>query len=334
MDDIAPGLLEEIRETFTKNLGSKRIQALYKAIHEGKATYADAEDYAYLVGDALSQAFGNHLSAAALPDGKMYFNIADRVIRPMLHEDHDLVADAAATVQQAMNRQAGIGLKAQTVAVNEDQIDGIVNTISAADNFDDVAWMLDDPVKLFSQMVVDESLKENVQFQGKAGLRPKIIRKSERKCCEWCQALAGEYDYPDVPADIYRRHENCRCIVEYDPGSGKRQNAHTKQWTDSEESDIMIKRQVSGLRVGRTTVQDVSDHAVQRIRERNVTMDAVRNAIEHPLKTSEVKYDELNRPSVTLTGEKATVSINPKTGTITTVHPTHTKTARKLLGRK
>lgn len=240
VEDVAPGLLEKIRETFNRNIkSSKKIQSIYKLIQEGTATYAEAEEYAYLVGDALSQAFGNHLTAAALPDGKMYFNIADRVIRPMLHEDHDLVADAAATVQQALNQQAGIGLKAQTVAVNEDQIDGIINTVSAADNFGDVAWMLGDPVKLFSQMVVDATLKENVRFQGKAGLRPKIIRKAEWKCCEWCRSLAGEYDYPDVPDDIYRRHENCRCIVEYDAGSGKRQNVHTKLWTSPEETAMI-----------------------------------------------------------------------------------------------
>jgi len=248
VEDIAPGLLEDIRETFTQKINSsKQIAALHEAIQNGTATYAEAEDYAYLVGDALSQAFGKHLSSAVLPDGKMYFNIADRVLRPMLHEDHSMVADAAATVQQSLNQQAGIGLKAQTVAVNEDQIDGIINTVSAADNFDDVAWMLGDPVKLFSQMVVDATLKENVRFQGKTGLRPKIIRKAEWKCCEWCRSLAGEYDYPDVPDDIYRRHGNCRCTVDYDPGSGKRQNVHTKKWTSAGEGDIIEERKKFNL---------------------------------------------------------------------------------------
>lgn len=249
MEDIAPELLEKIRQSFEEMLEkSKPIQTLYQAIVAGTATYSDAEEYAYLVGEALSQAFGKHLSSAVLPDGKMYFNIADRVLRPMLEADHEMVANAAAAVQQVLNRTAGIGLKPQTVAVNQDRIDGIINRISSADSFDDVAWVLGTPVVLFSQNVVDETLRRNVVFQGKAGLTPKIIRKAERKCCEWCRSLAGEYDYPNVPDDIYRRHENCRCTVEYDPADGKRrrQNVYTKKWTDEAPYDTLEARRNAG----------------------------------------------------------------------------------------
>ena len=334
MEDIAPELLELLRKRFSGKISvNPKIRALYKRIQEGSATYVDAEEYAYLIGQALSQTFAENLSSAVLPDGRMYYNIADRVLRPLLEEDHTLVSDAAAMVQTASNQKANIGIKAQTVAVNSDRIDGIINKVSNAEVFDDVAWVLDEPVKNFSMNVVDETLRANVEFQGKAGLRPKIIRKAERKCCDWCSQLAGEYDYP-VDREVYRRHERCRCTVEYDPGDGRRQNVHTKSWTDPEESDKILKRQVVGLRAGKTDVQDISTHALQRIQERNVTMDAVRDAIQNPLDTSQVKYDGAGRPSITITGRKATVSINPDTGVIATVYPTHTKTAKKLLERK
>lgn len=230
MEDIAPELLEQLRTRFSEKISvNPKIRALYKRIQSGDANYADAEEYAYLVGEALSQTFRELLSSDVLPDGRMYYNIADRVIRPLLEEDHSLIADAARTVQTALNEKAGIGIKAQSVVVNTDRIDGIINKISSAENFNDIAWILDEPVKNFSMNVVDEILRANVDFQGCAGLRPRIIRKAERKCCEWCSQLAGEYDYP-VDREVYRRHERCRCTVEYDPGSGKRQNAHTKQW--------------------------------------------------------------------------------------------------------
>lgn len=231
MEDIAPSLLDAIRKSFAEIIGgSTKIEELYQLIHGGGATYADVEEYAYYVGEALSQAFGRHLSSSALPDGRMYFNIADRVLRPLLEEDHSMVADAALQVQTSLNRAAGIGIKAQTVPVNDDRIYGIVNKVANAENFDDIAWMLDEPVKNFSQAVVDDTLKANFNFQGKSGLRPRIIRKAEPKCCEWCSNLAGEYDYPDVPDDVYRRHERCRCTVDYDPGSGKHKNVWTKQY--------------------------------------------------------------------------------------------------------
>ena len=249
MEDIAPQLLEQLKKRFSESIAANpKIRALYKRIEAGEATYTDAEEYAYLIGQALSHTFGNYLSSDILPDGRMYFNIAERVIRPLLEEDHAIISEAAAMVQTFLNQQAGLGLKAQTVAVNADRIKGIIDKVSDAEVFDDVAWVLDEPVKNFSMNVVDETLKANVNFQGRSGLTPKIIRKSERKCCDWCAQLAGEYDYPDVPDEVYQRHERCRCTVEYDPADGKRkrQNVHTKKWTDSDDYDTLEVRKNVG----------------------------------------------------------------------------------------
>lgn len=247
-EDLAPALLEALQADFeSRVIKNKKLQALLKQIEQGEATYIQAEEAAYEIGTALSQSFGSCLSSSVLPDGKMYFNIAQRVVGPMLEEDHRLIAKAAEQVQASLNQKAGIGLKPQTVAADEDRIYGIVNKISEAEQFDDVAWVLGEPVVNFSQAVVDAVLRENVTFQGRAGLKPKIIRKSEHKCCAWCSALAGEYSYPDVPDDVYRRHERCRCTVEYDPGDGRRQNVHSKVWTNTADSDTLKKRKTIGL---------------------------------------------------------------------------------------
>lgn len=260
MEDIAPQLLQQLKSRFSEKIAADlKIRALYKRIESGNATYADAEEYAYLIGQALSQTFGKYLSSEILPDGRMYYNIADRVLRPLLEEDHEIVSEAAAMVQTFLNQQAGIGIKAQTMAVNEDRIQGIVEKVSEAEVFDDVAWVLDEPVKNFSMNVVDETIKANVNFQGRTGLTPKIIRKTERKCCDWCSQLAGEYDYPDVPDEVYQRHERCRCTVEYDPADGKRkrQNVHTKQWTDAADYDKLEARKTIGIR---SLASDLAQH--------------------------------------------------------------------------
>lgn len=78
-----------------------------------------------------------------------------------------MVAEAARQVQQALNEAVGIGLRAQTSSLDNDRIDGILNRISAADQYDDVAWILDEPVRLFSLVVVDDALKRNVEFREK-----------------------------------------------------------------------------------------------------------------------------------------------------------------------
>jgi len=102
--------------------------------------------------------------------------------------------------------------------------------------------------RTFSQAIVDSMLKKNAEFRSKAGLRPRIIRKSEYRCCEWCSKMEGICDCPNnVPHDVYRRHERCRCVVEYESGSGKRQNVWSKKWTTQEERAKIEARKAIGL---------------------------------------------------------------------------------------
>ncbi len=220
MEDIAPKLLDAIRKDFLEILGDAKVE---------KLDYLGAEDYAEKVGAVLAEAFRRNIRADMLPEGRLFWNIADRVIRPMLEKDHKLVADAAQNVQQTLNKAAGLGLKAQRAPLDQDKVSGILNKVATAEDFDAVAWVLDEPVKTFSRSVVDDTLQRNIEFQGKAGLKPRVIRTAESHCCEWCSRLGGVYVYPDVPKDVYRRHERCRCSVEYDPGSGKRKILWTSE---------------------------------------------------------------------------------------------------------
>ena len=243
MEDIAPALLETIRAVFLSFLGDDKPT---------QNTYEAAGDYADRVGAALAQAFAKHLSGT-LPDGKMYWNIARRVVGPLLKEDHALCAGAAAGVQKALNEAAGIGLAVQEATPDESRIDGILQGLCAAETYTGAAHLLSAPVlENFSRAAVDETLRRNVEAHARAGLRPRIVRTAENKCCAWCAALAGAYDYPDVPKDVYRRHARCRCVVEYDPATGRRQNVWTKKWTTEEESVILEKRKWMGAEPGTT----------------------------------------------------------------------------------
>lgn len=343
MEDIAPQLIQAVTDEFHRLYnGSSKIQTLLGKVKKRTATYAEAQEYAIEVAELIRRAYEKHVSSATLPDGKMYYNIADRLIPETLDENYRLVSQYAANVQTSLNKNAGTDLKAQIPELEQDRVDGLVDLASNADRYDDVADQLLTAFENFSQHIVDETIRKNADFHYGAGMSPKIIRKSHGKCCKWCKDLAKEYDYrelydSDDPRAVFRRHENCRCTVLYDPADGSKslQNVHTKKvLSKSEESDMMIKRQIVGLHVGKTAIKDISAHTFQRLKERNVTAEAIKDALEHPLKTSEVKYDAEGRPSVTLTGRKATVSINPDTGIIVTVYPTHTKTAQRLMEGK
>ena len=71
-------------------------------------------------------------------------------------------------------------------------------------------------------------------------------------------------------------------------------------------------------------------HALERAQQRGVNLDAIREAISHPLADKGIRTDKNGSQSQQLIGPYATVAINPVSGNVITVWPTHTKTRKKL----
>lgn len=254
MVDVAPSLYERVNNEFNRLLkANKQIQKLNKKIRDKKATYEDANIYAVIVGDIMAKAF-NRVTSSDLPDGRMYYNIAERVIRPNLEESHDIVADMAEDVQNLLNNEAKLGIKPIRPNIDNNRVNGLIERISAED-YAAVSWLLGEPIRNFHQNIVDESVRKNAAFQKSIGLYPKIIRKAEAPGiksvtrgkkkyfyvvpCKWCAALDGEYEYAEVSNrgnDVFRRHENCRCLVMYVPANGRyAENVHNKKMYDTQE---------------------------------------------------------------------------------------------------
>jgi hypothetical protein len=229
--DIVPKLLETIEKEFDeKTFNSPKIKKALQSLKNNKATYLDANEFAIEVGEILSDVLTKNITVKILPDGKMYYNIADRILNPTMSKNYSLISDFAVDIQTELNHQAGLRIKGQKAKLNQSRIDGIIERLAEADNFDDIKWILGEPMVNFSQSIVDDTVKENVEFQAKAGLNPKIIRKPDSKPCKWCKSLVGEYNYQDAPPDVYKRHENCKCTVEYKPDNIKSQNVWNKTW--------------------------------------------------------------------------------------------------------
>lgn len=202
-------------------------------IKSSSATYATAHEYASELGKILIKAFSDNLSASVLPDGRMYYNISKRIMDSMLGLDQNMVANVAAMVQDSLNAKAGIGLRALKAPINESRVAGIIERLSSAEHFDDISWILGEPIKNFSESVVEDVLQANADFHERSGLSPTITRSTNGWCCDWCQELAGVYNYADVKRTghpVFMRHRHCDCTVTYDPGDGRRQDAHTKKW--------------------------------------------------------------------------------------------------------
>lgn len=230
MIDIVPELLEKIRGDFFKEVSqNKSIIRIDSLIQNGSATYSDLNEYSALVGKSLGDSLQRHITVDVLPDGRMYFNIADRTLQTTLRDNYVIVSNATVDVQTVLNQNANLGLKAVKPELNESRIIGLVDKISNEVDFEEVQWLLGDPVINFSQAIVEDSIKANAEFHYDVGLKPKIIRIAEAGACDWCKSIEGTFDYPNVPEDVYRRHANCRCTTDYHPIEGRKTNVWTKR---------------------------------------------------------------------------------------------------------
>jgi hypothetical protein len=120
--------------------------------------------------------------------------------------------------------------------------------------------ILDRAVENFARSIPADTIKSNVEFEMHAGMRPRIIRSSNGKCCAWCSSVAGEYYADEAPDDIYKRHDNCNCTVTYISEKG-RQDAHTKAWIRQEEVEARRVR-IDGDQ------KYINDLRLQRMRDR------------------------------------------------------------------
>lgn len=111
--DVAPELLEQVQAAFNDGLKkNERVKTVKQRYKNGTITYADVEVYATELGQILSQAYARVITKDVLPNGKMYWNIAERVVGTTLQHNFDLVEKLALAVIKKNNEAAGLGISA------------------------------------------------------------------------------------------------------------------------------------------------------------------------------------------------------------------------------
>lgn len=273
-EDIAPGLRKNVEQSYRNSVANdSELARIQKKIDEGMATGKDLDAYAVRSGELLAQALHEHVSGDILPNGRMYYNIANRLLPPVLRQNYEDVADVSDAIQTIMNEQAVIGIKAQRPELNEDRVEGLVDLAAEAEQYEDIRKELEGDVVNFSQSVATDSVKSNAEFQYQSGLSPKVERTAEPSCCPWCQNLEGTYDYADIRGtgnEVWKRHRACRCVVEY-VAAGKRQNAHTKQVStmDREASAERIQRAQKAEKQDREQAETGREKRIQSVQQQD-----------------------------------------------------------------
>lgn len=216
--DIGEELLKAVRADFRKELGDNdsKLAKMLKRVQNGKGTMHDTALFSKECGAALSEAIAKNVTPDRLPNGQLYYNIAETILRATLRDNYELVNMVAQAAQEQTDNKLNIHLAPQQAAFPEERVQKIINGASdQTAESDTIKRRLDSPVRNVTESFYDDFVAENAKFRDEAGLKTYIVRQTNGKCCNWCASLAGRYLYEDAPDNVFAKHDNCSCTCEY-----------------------------------------------------------------------------------------------------------------------
>ncbi len=152
-----------------------------------------------------------------------------------------------------------------------------------------------------------------------------ILTASDRRTCRRCAAQNGRrYLFTEIQAgeNAPPFHPNCRCTIL--PVVGEEERLAKKA---DEPGFAVAKTGESGI-----IKADLTNHATERMEQREVADVDVEDAKMNPLYTKPIVVDAQGRKSQIIIGKKATICINPESGRIITTWKTSSRLRRKYGG--
>ena len=236
MADVAPELLEQIRQAVDRRASASRI--INDLPYKAKLSQKDVHRYAEEVGRILSESYLEVLTEDNLPNGTLYRNIAERILSQTLRDAHGSIMDFAEVVQSAIDEADGLGIGTVVPEFPDGRVRGLIDKASnPLATIEEQRRWLGEPVINNAESFADDFVKENARTRARMGLKTTITRVVAPGCCEWCDKIGGVYEYGQEPKDVYRRHEYCRCTVTFQSGRTS-QNVWSKTVWESSPDEI------------------------------------------------------------------------------------------------
>lgn len=221
-------LVEEISSSFYNSIrGNSKIQRI---ITDGAASSEEVAKLAKQLGAYLRSAVVHGFTDIELLEGEEMSELAKEILEPLMKYSHELVGKAAKDVHTAFNEENNIDINPKLPDFPKARFDQI---ISAAGEEGKPRETIFRRISVVPETVVtnmsDQNARAAANTYSSAGFETYIQRSDGAGCCNWCSKLVGKFEYPEnTPKDVFRRHDNCGCIVTYSCGS-MRQNVHSKE---------------------------------------------------------------------------------------------------------
>ena len=239
--DVAPEIYENIRSDFIAGVkGDKELNRLAKKIKAGKGTQGDMSDLADRFGVQSSKALKANLILAELPDQRLYWNIAEKTIQPLLMQTYGNINNFATMQLEAVDKAGNIAVQIMPGRYPENRINQVMNFAANCTTQTELDNALTDPVIAANRKFYDDFQKANAELRVELGLRQMVVRQYDdvglhngKDTCGWCLERAGTWDYADAKAaGVFQRHPGCGCTIEVYTEKGiNRQTDWTRnQW--------------------------------------------------------------------------------------------------------
>lgn len=291
-EDIGIELHDKIKQAFDARCGKdSTLSHIKRKIESGTATMEDTSVYTRRLGELLRKSIESTTKPDDLPNGKMYYNIAQSILEPLLRNNYDDVNAICEEVQSALDAKMGIGMKPQRADFPAERVRAAIGGAAVKETAEHAIQVLGRTAENITGSFQSDYVKKNAEFRSKAGLSCYIERKDGHNCCDWCSKLAGRYRYPDeVPKDVYRRHDNCTCDVSYVSEKG-RQNVHSKQWANEQTKAQRIEYAAGVPKPMKLTRAEAIAKESEILAQRRLTYDAKRGIIN----------EKSNKPIIAIT---------------------------------
>lgn len=130
MKDVAPELLEKLNKTFGQKVAiDPQIRSYKKKLEAGKLTERDCALYIRKVVSIASASVTDVMKPKNLPDGKLYWNIAEAVIVPFLKGVIVQMNNIAVSTMKDSDKKQNINSKIQKLRYPDGQIRSYLNMI-------------------------------------------------------------------------------------------------------------------------------------------------------------------------------------------------------------
>lgn len=128
--DISEELFEKIMNEFNSRYKRNReVSRFIKLVEEERASLEDASLFARGLGDIASETLIAEMTEENLPNGVLYYNIAERTILPLLKHVHGMVNEYAMRIQNYLDEKDGIGIKPVEGDFQEERVHALIQKI-------------------------------------------------------------------------------------------------------------------------------------------------------------------------------------------------------------